>query len=144
MKADKVTIKTCIISTSHHKKFNFHRTCSQCPPLRCTHTWSLWAKLSITLTHSSLYRTNLISYGRHQLCYWLWIVIVNIVFQKNTKINVWGFISGECGDHSGTSRMLINQSGKDDPVTPWWALLCDEMCHLVETIALHFATHHEH
>ena len=54
LKVDIITIKMILHLVSLAKKPKLYMTCSKCAPWRWYHTWSCRAKLSITLTRSSL------------------------------------------------------------------------------------------
>ena len=42
----------------------------------------------------------------------LGVVAIHAVFKVSPHIKIWGFKSGECGDHCGSHLRLISQSGK--------------------------------
>ena len=57
-----ITIKMILHLVSLTKKSKFWKTCSKCASQCWWHTWSRWAKLLITLTHTSL------------VMLWIWVI----------------------------------------------------------------------
>ena len=95
------------------KKSKFYKTCSKCAPWHWWHTWSHQAKLSITLTHSSLVMAwicwVIATLSSAIVCGLFWYTWS---FKKPQRQNSGGFKSGECGDHSGMRHLLISQPAK--------------------------------
>ena len=56
------------------------------------------------------------SYGCCDVCLQsrngLWVVFIHPVLQVPPQIKIWGFKSGERGDHSGSHLRLISRVGK--------------------------------
>ena len=142
LKVDMITIKMILHLVSLAKKSKFYKTCSKCAPRRWWHTWGRRAKLSITLTHSSLIMpwicwviatlSTAIVFG---LFWYTWF------FKKPQRWKSSGFKSSECGDHSGKRRLLISRPAKRRSSHSIMMLAVWELHHLVWTIALLDARH---
>ena len=62
--------------------------------------------------------TNLLGDGHFQFSNGLRMILIDVVLQEPPEIKIWGFRSGECGDHSGSRSLPSADQGIGGPATP--------------------------